>query len=416
MKDEVQVYIQMDGSDQRVGTLHRQPRRGFEAVGFHYHPAWLTNPGSFSLQPSLALDPAPFTPPQGQSLLGALGDSAPDTWGRSLMLRAERRAAKREGRPVQTLHELDFLLGVTDTARSGALRFKHPDDDVYLAPDINGVPTLVHVQRLLEATDRTLRNEETEEDLRLLLAPGSSLGGARPKASVWGPQGELAIAKFPKPTDEYSIERWEAVALVLARQAGINATDGQLLDVAGGPVLLTRRFDRAGNRRVPFLSALAMLDLRDREPSSYPDIVDAITEHGANAKQDAAELYKRMAFNVLISNVDDHMRNHAFLWAGPQGWTLSPAYDLNPTPVDTHPRILTTAIHDSDGTCDLALVLTAAGSFGLNTKSAKSIIKETAAATSSWRDVASSHGATRREIERMSSAFEHEALRDALEL
>lgn len=414
MKDEIEVFIQLVGEDYLVGSLHRQPRRGFEAIGFRYASSWLGNPNAFSLQPTLRLDPAPFAPTQGRAVLGAFGDSAPDTWGRSLLRRAERRSARRENRPVRALQELDFLLGVSDQARIGALRYRHKGEGAFLAPSEDGVPSIVHLRRLLEATERTLLDEETEEDLRLILAPGSSLGGARPKASVIDVQGHLAIAKFPKPTDEYSLERWEAVALRLADIAGIDAARAELLDVAGAPVLLVRRFDRDDGRRVPFLSALAMLDLSDGALSSYPEMVDAINEHGARSKRDAIELYRRMVFNILVSNVDDHMRNHAFLWRGSQGWTLSPAYDLNPTPADVRPRVLTTAIDGEERVCDLELALGSAQYFGLSPQAASEIVKEVGRATRTWRDVAAGLGAPGYEIERMSTAFDHEDLRLAL--
>ncbi len=332
------------------------------------------------------------------------------------MRRAERRRAKADGRPARALQELDFLLGVADSTRIGALRFKRPDEEVFLAPDELGVPSIVHVGRLLAATQRTLLNEETDEDLRLILVPGSSLGGARPKASVTDAQGRLAIAKFPKPTDEYSLERWEAIAHRLAALAGIDVADNALLEVNQVPVLLSHRFDRQGELRTPFLSALAMLDLLDGQPSSYPELVDAISEHGADAKRDAEKLFRRMVFNILVSNVDDHLRNHAFLWRGAGGWLLSPAYDLNPTPVDVRPRVLTTAILDDERTCDIDFALSAAEYFGLALPAAKEIARAVALATRDWRGTAMALRATTAEIERMSSAFEHDDLQRSLRL
>ena len=200
----------------------------------------------------------------------------------------------------------------------------------------------------------------------MLLAPASSLGGARPKAAVLDQRGRLAIAKFPRETDEYSIETWEEVALQLAERAGI-ATP-RITNSSGSrnrAILLSRRFDRIGAVRIPFLSAMSLTDSFDGEPGSYPEIVDEIARHGAHAKSDAAALYRRMAFNVLISNVDDHLRNHGFLRLERSGWSLSPVYDLNPTPADIKARVLTTRIDLDDGTCSLELVLSAASYFGL---------------------------------------------------
>ncbi len=313
-------------------TLHRHARRGVEAISFEYHSIWLEDAARFSLEPALTLSRGVFAAANSAPVFGSIGDSAPDTWGRRLMQRAERRRAEQEHRAVRTLQELDYLLGVSDVSRLGALRFRNSGEEIFQSPTSVGVPGLVDLGRLLQVTDRILRNEETDEDMQVIFAPGSSLGGARPKASVIDQQGHLSIAKFPKETDDYSIELWESVALILAERAGIRAPHHELIRVAGRPVMLSRRFDRAPGTRVPFLSGLSVLGLMDGERGSYPELVDVLTLHGAQASADVRELYRRMMFNVLISNVDDHLRNHGFLWTGPKGWTLSPVYDLNPTP------------------------------------------------------------------------------------
>lgn len=247
--------------------------------------------------------------------------------------------------------------------------------------------------------ERIERDEETEDDLRLIFAPGSSLGGARPKASVIDRYGRLSMAKFPKISDDYSLETWEEVAFRLAERADIEVPVHQLLKVAGKPVFLSRRFDRtAEGWRVPFLSAMAMTGSRDGERGSYPELVDALAAHGAWAKADSRQLYRRVAFNVLVSNVDDHLRNHGFLWAGQGGWVFSPAYDLNPTPVDIKARILTTNIDLDEGTCSVDLLLEAAEYFGLGIKPARAIIREVAEVTRTWRVVAEAVGAPRAKI------------------
>ncbi len=405
---DVEVYIDFAAGLRRVGTLHRQARRGGEAVAFEYHAEWLTDAAKFSLEPALALGKGAFAPAAGLTMFGSIGDSAPDTWGRRLMQRAERRQAERDGRPVRTLSDADYLLGVADVSRLGALRFRRPGEEHFQAPTHVGVPGLVELGRLMGVTERILRDEETDEDLAMIFAPGSSLGGARPKASVIDQHGRLSIAKFPKETDDYSIELWEEVALRLAEQAGIRTPDHRLVTVASKSILLSRRFDRQDETRIPFLSALSMMGLRDGERGSYPELVDVLTQHGAQAKHDAAELYRRMVFNVLVSNVDDHLRNHGFLWTGQGGWALSPAYDLNPTPTDVRPRILTTNIDLYEGTCDLGLVESVAELFGLGPKPAREIIAAVGRATCVWRDVAAAAGARPTEIRRMQSAFEHE--------
>lgn len=416
MTNDIEVHIDFARGLKRVGTLHRHTRRGNETTSFEYHPDWLGDDARFSLEPALTLNRGAFAPAGGAAIFGSIGDSAPETWGRRLMQRAERRRAEREGRQPRTLMESDYLLGVSDISRLGALRFRRMNEQEFQSPAVAGVPGLIELGRLLQVTERILRDEETDEDLQIIFAPGSSLGGARPKVSVIDQHGRLAIAKFPKEADDYSIELWEAVALRLAASAGIRTPDNELIRVAGKPVLLSRRFDREGPTRIPFLSALSMMGLKDGDRASYPELVDVLTQHGSQAAVDARELYRRMVFNVLISNVDDHLRNHGFLWTGRGGWTLSPVYDLNPTPVDVRQRILTTNINLDEGTCDLALVISAAEYFGLSTPDAKSIIKEVATVAATWRDVAVSLDAGSGEIRRMESAFEHDDLKRAQEL
>ena len=385
-------------------------------MSFEYHADWLNEPAKFSLEPALTLNRGAFSPQAGQPIFGSIGDSAPDTWGRRLMQRAERRSADREGRPVRTLMEADYLLGVSDVSRLGALRFRRSGENEFQSPTTAGVPPQIELGRLLQITERILRDEETDEDLQMIFAPGSSLGGARPKASVIDQHGRLAIAKFPKETDDYSIEVWEFIALQLAVDAGIRTPEHELVRIAGKPVLLSRRFDRDGMTRIPFLSAMSMMGLKDGDHGSYPELVDVLTQHGAQTAIDAEELYRRMVFNVLTSNVDDHLRNHGFLWAGRGGWTLSPAYDLNPTPADVRQRILTTNISLDEATCDLELVRSVAGYFGLADARATEIIKQVASATAKWREVAAACSVRPNEIRRMESAFEHADLASALAL
>ena len=413
---DFEVYLSLGGVTRKIGHARSNRTRGKETVLFEYADEWLRDADCFELEPDLPLTRGGFAPPAGRAIHGSLGDSAPDTWGRRLMQRAERRQAEREGRAVRTLMESDYLLGVSDETRLGALRFRRVDQEEFLADSHRGIPALVDLGRLLESTERLLRDEETDEDLQLIFAPGSSLGGARPKASVIDQHGRLSIAKFPKDSDEYSIETWEEIALRLADRAGIVTARHELLQVAGKAVLLSRRFDRADGYRIPFLSAMALLGVKDGEGSSYPEMVDALARHGAQAKKDAHALYRRVAFNVLVSNVDDHLRNHGFLRIDKSGWTLSPAYDLNPVPADLKARVLTTNIDLEEGTCSIDLLEASADYFALSLNEARAILKDVATATSSWRTVARQVGATAAEIHRMATAFEHDSLRQALAL
>ena len=413
---DIEVHIDLAGRTRPVGLARRNRARGGETFVFEYSSDWIDDPDGFPIEPALPLTRGGFVPPGGQSLFGSLSDSAPDTWGRRLMQRSERRRAERDHRAVRTLLDSDYLLGVSDQTRLGALRFRPAGESAFHAPTLSGVPPVLDLGRLLQITERVLRDEETDEDLQLIFAPGSSLGGARPKASVVDRQGRLCMAKFPKETDEYSVETWEAIALSLAQRAGIAVPEHELIQVTGKAVLLSRRFDRQGTDRIPFLSAMAMAGLKDGDRGSYPELVDLLTQHGAQARTDALELYRRMAFNVLVSNVDDHLRNHGFLRHGAAGWSLSPAFDLNPVPADLRARVLTTNIDLDEGTCSVDLLEAAARYFGLGLKPARAILKEVAVATATWRDVARSAGARAAEIARMASAFEHEDLKKALAL
>lgn len=414
METRVLVHVDLDGVPVLAGRLWARTRRGKESASFEYDEGWLAHPGRFSLEPALTLGPGPFHTPAGRPLFGALGDSAPDRWGRALMRRAERRRAEGAGGTPRTLSEVDYLLRVDDEARQGALRFAETAGGPFLAAqEATRIPPLVELPRLLSAAERVIGDSESEEDLRLLLAPGSSLGGARPKASVRDRDGSLAIAKFPHRDDEVDAVRWEATALALAEKAGLAVPERRLEVAAGRPVLILRRFDRRGAERTPFLSAMSMLGAADHETRSYLEIVDALRQHGAAAKEDARALWRRVVFSVLISNTDDHLRNHGFLHAGPDGWRLAPAYDLNPVPVDIKPRVLSTNIDLDDGTAALGLASSVAPYFGLERREASAIASEVGAAVATWRQEAARQGLTSPEIDRMASAFEHDDLRAA---
>jgi serine/threonine-protein kinase HipA len=412
MDRETLIYVDLDGVPHLMGRLWARVRKNKESATFEYDEAWLQHPARFSLEPALRLGPGPFHTPTDTPMFGAIGDSAPDRWGRALMRRTKRRRAEREGGAPRTLQEIDFLLLVDDQARQGALRFAEREGGPFLREEgVKRIPPLVELPQLLSAAEHVMEDKDTEEDLRLLFAPGSSLGGARPKASVIEKDGQLAIAKFPRRDDEINTVAWEAVALALASKAGIPVPAGRVEIVAKKPVLLVRRFDREGKRRIPFLSAMSMLGARDDEMRSYLEIVDALRQHGAAPKEDMEALWRRLVFNILISNTDDHLRNHGFLYAGQEGWRLSPAYDLNPVPVDIKPRILATAINEEDSTASLALAMEVAEYFELDEATARKIAAEVGKAVSKWRDEAARHGVGKAEIDRMASAFDHEDLK-----
>lgn len=400
------VYVDIDGTPHFVGRLWARSRKGKESATFEYDTAWLNNPLRFALEPALTLGKGPHHTTADRQIFGAIGDSAPDRWGRVLIQREERRKAREEKRPPHTLLEVDYLLGVGDIARQGALRFREHDTGPFLATGIQ-IPPLMQLPALMGAAIRISEDGGSDADLRLLLAPGSSLGGARPKASVVDKDGQLAIAKFPQHGDLFPVSRWEAVALTLAQQAGIPTPEWRLERIADRDVLLLRRFDRYGDRRIPFLSAMSLLAAGDNEPHSYMEIADALRQYGAKADEDCAQLWRRVVFNIMISNTDDHLRNHGFLYET-SGWRLSPAYDLTPVPTDIRPRILTTAIDEVDGTASLNLALDVASHFGVKSDRARKILHEVGAAVAQWRKTATKFGLSPQQIDRMASAFEHE--------
>lgn len=408
----IYVSIELGEETLKVGKLWFHQRGTRQSASFEYDPDWLKHSEKFALDPALQLTSGVFHATPDQILFGAIGDSAPDRWGRVLMRRAESVRAKSAREAARTLSEADYLLGVNDEARQGALRFSLENGGPYLtSKNKKSIPPFIDLPRLLSATERYLNDDETAEDLKILLAPGSSLGGARPKASVRDKDNHLAIAKFPKKDDEFNVVVWEAVALTLAEKAGIKTTKWRLESILDKPVLLLRRFDRQSNQRVPFLSAMSMLGAKDNDPHSYLEIAYAITQYGASPNSDLEELWRRIIFTVLISNTDDHLRNHGFLYERHKGWRLSPAYDVNPNPVEIKARMLSTSIDYDDPTASIDLALSVIDDFRIKKARALEIIKEVTLAVNEWRSVATQFGLIKREIDRMASAFEHEDLK-----
>lgn len=404
---EVIVSISLGGEDIRIGKLWFHVRGNKESASFEYDKEWLYHPEKFALEPALKLTEGAFHTGHGMSLFGAIGDSAPDRWGRVLMRRGEASKAKEQNRAPRTLFEIDYLLCVNDEARQGALRFSvSPNETVFLPPKQKiSIPPLIDLPKLLSATERFIADNESAEDLRLLLAPGSSLGGARPKASIRDKDGSLAIAKFPKKDDEFNVVVWEAVTLTLAKQAGIKVPSYRLETICEKPVLIINRFDRTDGLRTPFLSAMSMLGARDNEQHSYLEIAYALAQNGASPEEDMKELWRRIVFTIMVSNTDDHLRNHGFIYERHKGWRLSPAYDINPTPIEIAPRILTTLIDFYDNSASLETAMRVAKDFRLKKEEAMLTVKEVALAVKQWRLVAFEFGLSKRECDRMSSAF-----------
>ncbi len=402
---DLDVYLDWQGESLLVGRLWARSKGAKETSSFEYNEAWLAHQDRFSLDPALPLAGGQF---HTVGLFNAFTDPAPDRWGRNLLLRRERRDAKAEDRPPRTLVNIDYLILVEDENRLGALRFADAGTKDFLARSDRPIPPLVRLGALLSAATRVIDDKESDNDLRLLLAPGASLGGARPKASVVDQNDRLLIAKFPSPTDDWPVPRWEATAMSLARAAGIHVPQSELHEVHDRPVFVMQRFDRdEANRRLPFISAMTALGASDGDVRSYIELLDLLRQDGVAPDQDAAELWRRMVFNVLISNTDDHLRNHGYL-REPGGWRLAPAYDLNPMPVDVKPRHHALTLDEADDASSIDTVMSVAEYFGLKLPQARQIVAEVAAAVLSWHEVADANGLTPAQIDRMASAFEHE--------
>ncbi len=391
---EVLVSIMLADNTVPVGRLWCYNRKGRTSTAFEYDKEWLKNPKRFALEPALHLtEGSHYT---DKSLFGAVGDSAPDRWGRILMRRANETG--------HTLTEMDYLLGVNDETRQGALRFSEKSDGPYLAVSKNiSIPPLIRLPELLSATENFIDDSESVEELKLLLAPGSSLGGARPKASIVDKAGHLAIAKFPRKDDDTDVVRWEAVALTLAKKAGLNVPDWHLENILGKYVIVIKRFDRDKNSRIPFLSAMSMLGAADNDGlvHSYEDIADVIIQHGARPEKDLEELWRRMVFGIMISNKDDHLRNHGFLYFG-AGWILSPVYDINP---NIEKAVFSTSVNGNGALNTVGLALDSASYFRLSIERAKGIVEEIRNVVAGWDKIAKHIGISRSGIEKMTSAF-----------
>lgn len=400
----VNVIVQIGGEDIPAGRLWAHSARGTESATFEYMPEYLARGDSYELDPLLPKVAGQQQTPADRAVFGAFSDVAPDGWGRRLIQRSEIRRAREQGHAPRANTEIGYLLGVRDDLRQGALRFLAPNQNTYLA-ESTGIPHLVELPRLLNAAEALECEDENDDDLRILLEGGSSLGGARPKAHVKTLDGSLGIAKFPAPRgDDWDVIRWETAALTLARNAGIAVSPFKLHLIAGRPVLIVQRFDRNEAERIGYVSAMTLLEATDGESRSYLEIAEAIEEHSSSAAADLRELWRRIVFSRLISNTDDHLRNHGFLRRSTAGWSLSPAFDLNPNPQPGGKRFSTVIDETRDGD-ELALALELASLFRLTAGAAREILAQIVASTSRWAEVARSIGLPAGEIDRMSAAF-----------
>jgi serine/threonine-protein kinase HipA len=412
-KKEIQVYAHWPGLQEPslMGMLSVSPAKGKESFSFEYADAWLKSGFSQMIDPDLQLYSGAYYPRDDKPNFGIFLDSCPDRWGRVLMQRREVAIAKQENRAAKKLLESDFLLGVYDEHRMGALRFKLDTDGPFL--NDNKAMAAPPWTSLRELEYASLKFEEDNTDdpkylmwVAMLIAPGSSLGGARPKASVMDAHNNLWIAKFPSRNDDKDIATWEMVTNQLAINAGINVAEGKLLQFNNNyHTYLTKRFDRtASGERIHFASAMTLLrhiDGADDSGASYLELMEFISRYGAAVEKDLEELWRRIVFSICVKNTDDHLRNHGFLLTE-KGWLLSPAYDINP---NEYGKGLSLNITDSDNSLDLDLAMTIAGYFRLSDDKASQIIQQVSAVVKDWRKVAANYKISNAEQERMSVAF-----------
>lgn len=410
------IYIYAEWKELKVptliGKLSAQVTRGHEIFSFAYEKDWINSKFSILLDPELKLFTGPQYPSQGKANLGVFTDSSPDRWGRVLMQRREAMVARQEDRKLKPLFDSDYLLGVFDLFRMGALRFKLDPEGQYLdhQKDYSAPPFI----RLRELEAASLKLEDTtqiddadlSESIKLLLAPGASLGGARPKASIIDTEGNLWIAKFPSRQDDIDIGGWEAVVNQLARHAGIKTAEGYARKFTNKyHSFLTKRFDRVLDQRIHFASAMTLMGLNDgvsaKEGMSYLQLAECIVKNSAQPNQDLKELWRRIVFNICISNTDDHLRNHGFLLT-PKGWILSPAYDMNPV---LHATGLHLNITEYDNALELDLAREVASRFRILPTEMEEIITKVFQSVEEWSDVAREMGISRSEMMSMESAF-----------
>jgi serine/threonine-protein kinase HipA len=410
-QQEVYVFAHWKGLSQPVpiGTLISNRKKGRAVSYFEYSKDWLNSQEQILLDPDLSWFSGPQFPGKKQNF-GLFLDSMPDTWGRTLMKKRAVLQSRHQGKPIQMLADVDFLLGVDDFCRMGAIRLKTNPDGPFL--DNNKefpTPPWVKIRELQYSAELVESNSDTDELkqwLPYLMAPGSSLGGARPKANVLDSDGQLWIAKFPSKNDSLDKAKWEYLAYILATKAGINMAESKIERVSGSHyTFFTKRFDREQNERIHFASAMTMTGnneevIRDNQPS-YLEIAEFIQFSGADVAKNLRQLWRRIVFNIAISNTDDHLRNHGFILT-PKGWVLSPAFDINPS-IDKNGLSLN--IDQYDNSLDIDLAITVGANFQLEINEMNRIIDEVLSSVANWKKIAKDIGINPLEQEIMESAF-----------
>lgn len=421
IRRQIQLCIGKAGTPVGALVYVRQGRR--ENCAIAYDETWLASPERFNvsadLQLALGYQPHKAASPHDSVFHGAIADTAPDAWGRRVI--ARDHAKRRKDNPhLAALTEMDYLLAVDDFSRVGALRLRDADGRWHrtAAAGRRSTPPLIELDRIFQASRALERGRETTEDLRYLQGKGTSLGGMRPKCTMVDEDGWLAIGKFPSVGDTRSVTRGEVLALKLASRAGIDAAPARIVQLDEAPVAVIRRFDRDGaDGRIPYQSVASLLQASREEDRSYTEIADAIRAHGHAPTQDVQQLWRRLVFNLLITNVDDHLQNHGFLHVERGLWRLAPAFDINPFP--DKDRESKTWLSEQDGPItDLQMLMARATYFALGTEQALAILAEVHAAVSNWRQLALSPevGLRSAELDDFAPAFEHEQMEAAATL
>ena len=402
------VYADFDwlNTPMLVGELGYESLRGSDNYAFKFDDEWLRHYGNLFLSADINNYPGlQYTQP-GRDIFGCFSDALPDRWGRLLLNRREQILAAEEKRPVRKLSSFDYLIGIDDFSRMGGFRFKTDPDGEFINCDSHlRIPPLTDLRSLVAAS---MEIEKSEEQNRLpekkwiqqLVHPGSSLGGARPKAGVRDAEGCLYVAKFPSRNDDYDVSLWEHLSHLLAKKAGVIAAETSVIPTGGKyHALLSKRFDRtADGRRIHFASAMTLLGLSEgsnaQTGNGYLDIVDFILQSCCQVEDNLHQLYRRVAFNIAIGNTDDHFRNHGFLLT-PRGWTLSPAYDMNPTTNEYQSLLITSSTNKAD----LGLLLEASEEYMIGKEEATKIIQDVTDAVKGWRRVAAMLGIAKHKMD-----------------
>lgn len=400
-----------------IGEIGYESLRGSDSYSFKYDKEWLAKYGSIFLSADINnYTGQQYTQP-GKDIFGCFSDALPDRWGRTLLNRREQILANEEKRPVRRLSSFDYLIGIDDFSRMGGFRFKeNPDGKFINCEDSLRIPPLSDLRTLVVASMEFERSEgknlmPEKKWIQQLVHPGTSLGGARPKAGVIDEDGRLCVAKFPSRKDDYDVALWEHHSHLLAKEAGVNAAVTRVINSGEKyHALLSRRFDRTEEgKRIHFASAMTLLGLTDgcdaQSGNGYLDIVDFILQGCCDVNDNLCQLYRRVAFNIAIGNSDDHFRNHGFLLT-PSGWTLSPAYDMNPTLCEYQSLLINSSTNESN----LQILYDSCEEYMISKAEARTIIDEVINGVSKWQSIAVGLGISKREIDMFRHVYDKNLL------